>query len=110
MQCCKYYIIYKLFYRGWISKQGDHRKNTEADNYHYFSYDPKFGTSGKAYRDTICSEKKWKVGITEWLDYDDKDRSRLEASFVSNFLYNQLFNKGKECNMQVTQTIKMISV
>ena len=62
------------------------KRGPDADNYHYFTWDNKGGTTGIAGEGTVCAKlKSHKTGITEWVHNEDEHYSETQCVLANIF-------------------------
>ena len=60
------------------------QRATDADNYHYFTHDPRGGVAGIAYIGSICrSSRTTRAGISEWIGRADSHYAENQCVLVS---------------------------
>ena len=68
-------------------------RGPDADNYHYFTWDNKGGTTGIAGEGTVCAKViAHKTGITEWVHNEDEHYSETQCVLVNIFCVNFYFH------------------
>ena len=68
-------------------------RGSDADNYHYFTWDNKGGTTGIAGEGTVCAKViAHKTGITEWVHNEDEHYSETQCVLVNIFCVNFYFH------------------